>query len=381
MTAHQITEVDSLVVARSHYVRVRSSDGLVGLGQSAAWAYPDAVDAVVREFREYLLGQDALRIERHWQHLYRMGPFRGSILSGALSAIDIALWDLKGQLLEVPIWQLLGGKYRERIRLCLILEPPASSVEDLATQALAALEEGFTAVKFDPLPDGYQDMTVAGLADTARARIEAVRSAVGSDADIVIELHRKLTPSQFHYVAEALAPSKPILIEDAIQIDSIQAQAELARRFNLPLATGERLNTVWEFRELLESGGPQFVRPDPGLAGGISQCRKIAAMAEAYHATVCFHCYFGPILTAATAHLDTTIPNFAIQEYSIHTNEAAFSDAFASAWKRDGGYLVVSEAPGLGVTLDESRAIGVWPPEWKLADTPNRQDGSVARAV
>src|SRR5438105_15904941 len=140
----QITEIESLVLGGAHFVRISTDQGSVGLGQSGCWAYPDAVDAVMRPFREYLLGKDPRQIERHWQHLYRMGPFRGSVLSGAVSAVDIALWDIKGQLLQAPIWELLGGKYRDRVRLHLLMggEGPA----DISASALAAAAEGFTAI-------------------------------------------------------------------------------------------------------------------------------------------------------------------------------------------------------------------------------------------
>ena len=148
----KIEEVESLLLGGAHFVRITTDQGLVGLGQSACWAYPEAVDAVIGTFRGYLLGQDPHQIERHWQHLYRMGPFRGSVLSGAVSAVDIALWDLKGQALQAPIWELLGGKYRDRIRLHLLMG--GATPEEVHANALSAAAEGFTAIKFDPIPTG-----------------------------------------------------------------------------------------------------------------------------------------------------------------------------------------------------------------------------------
>src|SRR5579864_6072212 len=142
----KIAEVESLLLNGAHFVRITTDQGQVGLGQSACWAYPAAVDAVVRTFRGYLLGQDARQIERHWQHLYRMGPFRGSVLSGAVSAIDIALWDIKGQIFQAPSWELLGGKYRDRVRLHLLMG--GDSADAVAANAVAAAKEGFTAIKF-----------------------------------------------------------------------------------------------------------------------------------------------------------------------------------------------------------------------------------------
>src|SRR6266704_1973301 len=146
----KITEVESLLLGGAHFVRITTDNGQVGLGQSACWAYPEAVDAIVHTFRGYLIGQDPRQIERHWQHLYRMGPFRGSVLSGAVSAVDIALWDIKGQIYQAPIWELLGGKYRDRVRLHLLMD--GGTPEEVHARAKAAAAEGFTAVKFDPLP-------------------------------------------------------------------------------------------------------------------------------------------------------------------------------------------------------------------------------------
>lgn len=372
----KIAEVDSVLVAGAHFVRVRTEDGTTGLGQSANFAYPGAVDAIAKSFERYLVGQDARQIERHWHHLYRMGPFRGSALSGAISAVDIALWDLKGRLVQAPVWELLGGRYRERIRLHLLLK--GETPDEIAVAAVAAVAEGFTAIKFDPLPKGYQDMGLAALCDAAKERAAAARGAVGGDVDLILELARKLTPLQFPTVARAIREFRPLFVEDPIQIDSIRTQGDMARQVDVPLGNGERLNTIWEFRELLEAGGAQFVRPDPGLSGGISQCKKIATVAEAHHAVFCPHNFLGPLLTSVCVHLDTSIPNFVVQEYSKAADEGPFAEAFSGSLRRSGGYLPIPEAPGLGIDLDESKLVDLLAESgWDLVDTPLRADGSV----
>ncbi len=198
------------------------------------------------------MGQDPLRIEHHWQHLYRMAPFRGSVVSGAVSAVDIALWDIKGLHYQAPIWDLLGGKARDRIRLYLLLYP--KSAEDAARLARSSAEMGFTAVKLDPVRQGHGDLTQDQLIAAIVERVAAARAAVGGGLDIMLEFHRKLTPLQAVPVLEAVAPFHPFFAEDPIQIDSIVSQAELARRVATPIANGERLHTVWEFRELLAQG-------------------------------------------------------------------------------------------------------------------------------
>lgn len=377
----QIELVESLLIGGAHFVRLTTDNGLVGIGQSACWAYPAAVHGVMESFRPYLVGQDPLRIEHHWQHLYRMGPFRGSVLSGAVSAVDIALWDIKGQHYGAPIWDLLGGKCRERIRLHLLLLGDPTP-EGVAAAAKDALIQGFTAIKFDPIPAGFSDMSLEALVRAVEARVAAAREAVGQDADLLIELHRKLTPLQAPPVIEAITKFHPLMVEDPIQIDSIVSQAEIARRVSAPIAIGERLHTVWEFRELLAHGGSQFVRPDVGLAGGLTHGKKIAAIAEAYHAAVVTHNFLGPVLTAASAHLDIAIPNFVVQEYSMLDEAPAVVAAFPGTLKREGGYLVVPEAPGLGVRLDESK-LGLIAPmgQRALHQIPLRADGSVVYAV
>lgn len=377
--APKIESVESLLLGGVHIVRVRTDGGLVGIGQSACWAYPEAVHAVVQSLECHLIGQEPLRIEHHWQYLYRMGPFRGSILGGAISAIDIALWDIKGQHFGAPIWDLLGGRCRDRIRLHLLL------LDDLTADGVAqamrdAVAEGFTAVKFDPVPAGYADMTLEALVRAVEARVEAARDAVGGDADIILEFHRKLTPLQAYPVLQAVVRFNVLASEDPIQIDSIASQAEIARRLPQPMANGERLHTIWEFKELLAQGGPQFVRPDLGLAGGITHCKKIASLAEAHHVAVLSHNFLGPILTSASVHLDVAIPNFVAQEYTLF-DEQAGAAGFDGLPVRQGGYLPVPDKPGLGITLKDTDAIAQTIGFPALRPTPLRQDGSVAYSV
>jgi galactonate dehydratase len=371
--------VGSDKVGANYAVRITTDSGISGVGQSGAWGYPDATEKVVDQHAEYLLGKDPFAIEHHQQALYRLRPFRGNIVSGAISAIDIALWDIKGKHFGVPVWELLGGKVRDKVRLHLLLG--GSNPDEVGTKARAAAEEGYTALKLDPLQSGYQDQTMARLIEGARDMAAAARDAVGLDVDLIFELHRKLTPMQGVAMAEALAEFQPLFIEDPIQIDSIALQAELARRFTFPLANGERLSSIWEFRDLLAAGGPQHVRPDLGIAGGLTGCRKIAAIAEAHHSALVSHNFLGPLLTAASVHLDVSIPNFLTQEYTDLDESPAAPDAlFRTTLKRVGGYILAPEAPGIGVEIDDSLVPDA-PAAWLPAKTPLREDGSPAYAV
>jgi galactonate dehydratase len=373
----RIEGIESLPMGGGYYVRITTDDGLVGVGQSAAWGYPMAVDQIVQMFAQYLVGQDPLRIEHHWQYLYRMAPFRGNVVSGAVSAIDIALWDIKGQRYQAPIWELLGGRCRDKVRLHLLMG--GGTPEEVHAKANAAAAEGFTAVKFDPLPMGYADMSLDALIAGTVDRVAAAREALGHDVDLILELHRKLTPLQAMPLCVRLAEFQPLFIEDPIQIDSIQSQAEIARRLTAPIGNGERLASIWEFRELLVAGGSQYVRPDVGLAGGLTHCKKIAAIAESFHAAVVTHNYLGPVLTAASVHLDVSIPNFVVQEYSKADEQRA--EAFPGTPQRQGGYLPVPEAPGLGVKIDDAKLAAFSRPMVNPNGLLLRTDGSVAYAV
>lgn len=378
----QIESVTNIVSGGAHFVQIRTDDGLIGTGQGACWAFPEASAAIVDTFTDYLVGQDPLRTEHHWQRLYRMGPFRGSVLGAAVSAVDIALWDIKGQALGVPVWQLLGGKTRDRIRLHHLILGDLSP-EDLARQVRASVAEGFTAVKFDPLPENLYDRSLTETITEVRARMQAARDAAGSGVDLLIELHRKLSPPEVPAFMSAIEPFRPLMVEDAIQIDSIVTQAEVAQRMNVAAASGERLHTIWEFRELLALGGSQHVRPDLGLAGGFTHVKKIAAVAEAFHSSVVTHNFLGPVLTAASVHLDATIPNFIVQEFcSIDDETAPF---YTNSLEREGGWMMIPREPGLGVRLGsaivDSSAPLLTPVKPALHARPLNTDGSMAVAI
>ncbi len=383
----KIERVESILAGNSHIVRIFTDTGLDGIGQSACWGYLEATDSVVKKFSDYLVGKDPLQIEHHWQYLYRMGPFRGSVLMGALSAVDIALWDIKGKAFDAPVWQLIGGKVRDKVRLHLLMggiRPDAAdqgtTAEGLRLNAQDAAEEGFTAIKTDPLPDGFQSMTLSRLIHDTRENVAAMREGAGLDVDIILEMHRKLTPMQAVALAEQLVEFRPLFYEDPVQIDSIKSQGEIAQRTTLPVANGERMHTIWEFRELYEAGGSQYARPDLGLGGGITHVKKIAGIAESYHSAVVTHNFLGPVLTAAACNIDTSIPNFVTQEYS-KVDEAPVNSMYTTAWKREGGYITVPDAPGIGVTVDAD-ALKAQPYESRpLQVIPMRVDGSVGYSV
>jgi galactonate dehydratase len=376
----EVLEVGGEMTGLHTFVRLGTEDGTTGLGQSGGWGYPRGVAGVLQELRPLLIGADPFRIEHLWHLAYRVRPFRGNLLSAAVSAIDLALWDIKGKVMQVPVWELLGGRTRDRVRLHVLVG--GGTPDEIVSSVNWAVGEGFTAVKFDPLVHGYEDLSMSQLVSSACSMAAAAREAGGEEVDLIFELHRKLDPAKAIVVCNALAQFHPLFIEDPIQIDSIDTQAEICKRIAAPIAMGERLSSIWEFNELLSRNVAILVRPDVGLAGGLSGCRKIAAIAEAHHCGVVPHNFLGPGLTAPTLHLCTTIPNLVTMEYlPLDEDKTSSSAAFATCVVRDGGYCEVPEAPGLGVSLVEDHAKVAPVVERPISDEGLlRADGSVAAA-
>lgn len=362
-------------------VQICTDSGITGLGQSGGWGFQRAVGEIIRELAPMLIGQDPYRIEHLWHLLYRARPFRGNMESSAIAAIDNALWDIKGKGLQVPVWELLGGRYRDKVRLHALIGDKNPDV--LAQQVKWAVDEGFTAIKFDPLSEGYADRSMPNLIDSACELGDIARRVGGKDLDIIFELHRKLDPARGVEVANALAVFKPLFIEDPIQIDSIASQALISKRINCPVATGERLNNLWEYKELLSFGVPIHVRPDLGMSGGITACKKIAVVAESHHAGVVPHNFLGPGITAPTLHFCLSIPNLVTMEYlPLDEDLSSSSGLIKTSAKRSGGYMTAPEEVGLGIELlgdlDDYK-VGTQKPI--SVDGHLRSDGSVMRSV
>ncbi len=351
----KIDAVETFLAHTYLLVRIRTDSGLAGWGQSAYFSYPEAAQRVVERYRQHLVGKDPLEIERHWYALFGRSPFRGADQMGALSAVDLALWDVAGRHFGVPAYQLLGGKQRDRVRLHYLMA--GSSDEDLDTlveRARFAVREGFTALKLDPLPPHHERLSQAKVIDETVRRLAAVRETVGWELDVGVEIHRKLVPGDAVALAGYLEPLRPLFYEDPIPPLSMGAHAEVAAKVRIPVAIGERHHTVHEFRDLLACGSIQYVRPDVGVAGGLTHCKKIASLAEAFHAGVITHNFISPLLTAASVQLDTAIPNCTLQEYCMWDEEAPARHLLKEPLRREGGYLIPPEGPGLGVEVDEA---------------------------
>ncbi|MEC7921265.1 MAG: mandelate racemase/muconate lactonizing enzyme family protein [Chloroflexota bacterium] len=381
----KIEKVTSYLVRDMYVVEIHTDKGISGIGQTACWAYPEAVKTIVDKFENVLIGLNPLDTEHIGQLLLRSGPFRGSVLSGAISAIDIALWDIKGKYHSEPVWNLLGGKVRDKVRLHLLLGiehgNSKSNNQGVLEAAKKAVDMGFTALKIDPLPPNYFDLSLDKLVKDTEDTVAALREGAGSEVDIILEIHRKLTPMVSIHLAESIKKFNPMFYEDPIQIDSIMSQGEIAKRVSIPVANGERMHSIWEFRELLSHGGPQYVRPDIGLAGGFTQTKKIASIAESYHSALIMHNFLGPILTSASVHLDINIPNFLTQEYTLN-DESKKYDFIKTSLKRDKGYMLLPEEPGLGVSIKKDIIEKTpYEPLDLSNQVPYRDDGSIAFSV
>jgi len=354
MVPLKITAVETVPVDRYLFVRVHTNEGLTGLGESGTWGFLEASEKVIETCRRYLLGQDPLRIEHHFQYLYRSTHFSGSAIMGALSAIDIALWDIAGKYFGAPCYQLLGGKCRDKARVYYHVF--GDTKEKLIQGCVAAKKEGFTAVgHLTPFLDESRDVpyfkTYADKIQDAVDTVRRYREAVGNEIDLCLEIHRRLTPAEAVTLAQGIEPYHPFFYEDPILPDNVEAMALLAQKIRIPIATGERFFTMQQFATLLERGAVQYIRPDVCLCGGLTNSKKIAALAEAHYAQVVPHNPLSPVSTAACVQLAACIPNFALQEYPRGEHEPPKSEIVRGALRQENGFLLIPDAPGIGVEL------------------------------
>jgi galactonate dehydratase len=350
----KITAVETLPVDRYLFVKVHTDAGISGIGESGAWGHLEASEAAIKKFGRYLVGQDPLRIEHHWQSMYRSSHYRGAAIMGGISAIDIALWDIAGKVFGVPVYQLLGGKVRDKARVYYHVF--GNTREKLVEGVKAAKAQGFTAVgHLTPFLDESRDIPYFKThVDKMRNAIEAValyREAAGEDMDLCIEIHRRLTPAEAIVLAKGIEPYHPFFYEDPILPENFDAMALVASHISIPIATGERLHSIHEFNILLKRGAVQYVRPDVCLAGGITHTKKIAALAEANYVGVVPHNPLGPVSTAACLQIAACIPNFALQEYPIGEHAYPKNVMVKQPIPLADGFLMIPDTPGIGIEI------------------------------
>ena len=376
----KIKSVPPLMIDQYLLVKIETDNGLVGIGESGAWGFLEASASAITKFSDYLLGKDPLLIEHHWQYMYRFSHFRGSAIMGALSAIDIALWDIMGKHFQVPVYQLLGGKVRDKARVYYHVF--GDTKEKLISGIIQAKKDGFTAVgHLTPFLDENINeryfKTHADKIDDAIETVKNYREAVGNDVDLCIEIHRRLTPTEAVQLGRGIEKYNPFFFEDPITPDNFDEMAYVADKNNIPIATGERFTSLWEFQMSLSRNSVQYVRPDVCLVGGISGAKKIASLAEANHVGVVPHNPLSPVSTAACLQIAASIPNFALQEYPIGEHVPPKSKMISDTPVHDGkGYLILPSKPGIGVKLKDT-AINDCPMVVRKVETRLHEDGSV----
>ncbi len=340
------------------FLKVTTDDGIVGWGEPIVEGRADTVRTAVEEMSDYLIGKKAGNIEDIWQVLYRGGFYRGGpILTSAISGIEQALWDIKGKKLGVPIYELLGGPVRDKLQVyCWIGGDKPSNVVADAREKMAA---GYTALKMNATDEMNWIDSYAKI-DAAVARLAAIREEIGYNVDIGIDFHGRVHKTMARILIKELEPYKPMFIEEPVLSENNEALKELRNHTVIPIATGERMYTRWDFKGILQEGAVDIIQPDLSHAGGIWETRKIAAMAEAYDVAVAPHCPLGPIALAACFQLDFCTPNAFIQEQSlgIHYNQGSdLLDYLADpgVFEYEDGYVKLLTAPGLGIEINEDK--------------------------
>ena len=357
------------------FVRIETDDGLVGWGEASLEGHAEAVAGAFEPLRDRFIGHDPRRIEDIWQVAYRGGFYRGgAVLLSALSGLDQALWDLKGKLHGTPAWQLLGGRVRDKIRAYAWIG--GDRPDDIAEAAAARRGQGFNAVKMN----ATAELDWLGTPKAFDDVIKRVEAAQGEGMDVGLDFHGRVHKPMAKQLAKVLEPFGLLFIEEPLLSENHEGLAQLAALVSTPIALGERLYSRWDFKPFFEAGAVDIIQPDLSHAGGLSECRRIAAMAEAYDIAVAPHCPLGPLALAACLQLAATAPNVAIQEMSlgIHCNVGHDLLEFItdkSVLTAVDGVLAIPEGPGLGVTIDEAHVREVdkdrhrWRnPIWRTAD-------------
>jgi galactonate dehydratase len=337
------------------FVVVRTDEGIEGVGEVRMINHTDALLGYLAEaVPNHVLGADPFEIEDLVGRMMRNDYARaGQIAMSGIACIETACWDIVGKALDQPVYRLLGGAVRDRIKAYAngwyTVERTA---EEFHAAARRVVDRGYRALKLDPFGAGAWELTVEEQRHSLEL-VEAVRDAVGSDVEILIEMHGRFTPAQAIRLARELEPFAPSWIEEPVPPDNLKALRKVADHVSIPIATGERIHVRHEFRELLELQAADVIQPDLTMCGGINETRKIASWAESYYVLVAPHNVGGPVSTAAALHLAAATPNFKIQEHFNDFSEAFVKEAAPGNPEIDDGFFPLPDGPGLGVTIDE----------------------------
>ena len=357
----KITKITTYIVPpRWLFLKIETDEGIFGWGEPVIEGRAHTVAAAVDELSDYLVGQDPLQIEKHWKAMYRGAFYRGGpILMSAIAGVDQALWDIKGKYHNAPVHQLLGGQVRDRIRVYAWVG--GDRPDAIVASANAAIAGGFKATKMN-ITEEMQIVDTMATVDQAVERMASLREAVGNKLDIAVDFHGRVHAPMARVLIKALEPYSPFFIEEPVLSEHLEAMAELRKNTHIPIATGERLFSRFDYKRVFTLGAADIIQPDLSHAGGITECKKIADMAEAWDIGLAPHCPLGPIALAACLQVDAVCQNAFIQEQSqgIHYNQSNdLTDYLVdpSVFHYKDGYVDIPQKPGLGIEIDEEVVI------------------------
>ena len=340
---------------RMRLVKITTDNGLVGWGETTLEGKPKSTMGAVEELADYLIGKDPLRIEHHWQHIYRSAFFRGgNVLMSALSGLDQALWDISGKHYGVPVYKLLGGAVRDRVRVYAHW-----GIRDLSDEGKLKAKErldwlvkkgGYTAFKSGPAGK-WRAHEPPAVIDNFVQCAYLMREWVGPEVELAFDFHGKMTPALAIEVCHELKGMRPMFVEEPVPQDNIDALKLVSDHVPFPIATGERLLSRWEFRHVLEKQAAAYIQPDGSHAGGISELKRIANMAEVYYIHIMPHCAIGPVALSACLHVDAVVPNFLIQE---SVGPDFITGIVQEEWPVVNGFIELPTKPGLGFEINEA---------------------------
>jgi L-alanine-DL-glutamate epimerase-like enolase superfamily enzyme len=357
----KITDVEVLTIPdrgdSMMLVAVDTDAGVSGLGEVGIRTRQEAVRGALVHLREFLVGQDATRIEHLWQLMTRSGFFPADrILSSAVAAVDVALWDIQGKALGVPVYRLLGGKVRDWVPCYAHIPGEDGPLDNFVAACRDLVAQGWRHLRFAvPTPDSPV-VEPRRSVEAAVQRFQTARDAVGDDIELILDVHTRLDPPDAVLLCRELEDARPFFVEDPLRAESPESYRQLRTRTRVPLAAGEQFGTKWEFRTIIDEDLVDFVRPDLGIAGGITEARKVAGWAEGHFIRIATHNPVGPVMTAASTHFNTACANFGIQEQYDHGPRADLDDIVTLRPTVTAGRAVASEAPGLGVDIDRTAA-------------------------
>lgn len=369
----KIEKITPFLVDRFLLVRVYTDAGIVGNGEAGLWAHHKMVYQAIQDLSAYYIGKDPRQIEHHYQTVSRDTHFMGAVISAALSAIDVALWDILGKSVDLPVHQLLGGKCRDKVKV--FANVVGNSPSEMAQSARQQVDAGYLSLRTQPFLPAWEEQTPTQTITDAIAIVAAIREEIGFGIDLGLEIHRNLRPEEAIVLAGELAPYRILYYEDPLAPETLEPMEYIARHINLPMATGERFYNIYQFKDLIDRKIVSLIRPDVSLAGGFTQIKKIAAIAEAAFVGIFPHLMGSPLNVAAYTQFDASIPNYFLME--SYTNTDVFNDLVDYPVTREGGYILVSDRPGIGLDLDESK-FSRYPYRPKTITGAFHADGSVA---